>query len=286
MRARAMLGLALLILGLGVSLLWALPQVETQLRHLAANDRALWGGVSAPRPTRPADRHRPGARVARSPAGRRLGSPRLAGARRPGRVLLGGPRARGGDHRPAVRRPAAASGPSWWLFAWPVALVVGVGAASVLSRLWFRCRRGYCWCRLWLSGHDRPSPKQVVAAVSTIGESVAEPLARRVWRGQPVFGVQLDYDPRDGGSAIVCVVCEPRHVVALDAALRQAYPHCRVGFAFKAPPAPLPAPAWEPRVLWRLCRSGDPIYPLYDTLAEEELRPPLAAAATMLHGLG
>src|SRR6516225_6639756 len=62
-RARATLGLVLVAAGVGATLLWALPRLEATVRQLARSDRALVGGVPAPRPpTRrigPHARHRP-----------------------------------------------------------------------------------------------------------------------------------------------------------------------------------------------------------------------------------
>jgi hypothetical protein len=204
-------------------------------------------------------------------------------------------RGRAHAHAHAQASPAARSAPHpgertpttpWAAVFAMLAAVLGLVPASAASRLYFRSRRRYLPYRILSNPADQPRPEALVAALAPMGEVVAEPAAKRLWRGQPVFGVQLDYDPREGGEVIPLLYCERRHVRALDAALRQAYPNARVGVEFSRPYEPVERPPWTPGAVWRLRKSRDPIYRLFNDEKERELGPPLETAGGLLHGLG
>jgi hypothetical protein len=278
LRARLLAGLTIVALAAGAGAI-LLPRIERAIREagqLARSPHGLAGSLAqrllpaAPARLTPA-RHRVAPRHVTTPE-RRRSAPR---ARRKPPVR----------HATTVRRGVGSSVP------WGAVIAALIGALALaplgwLSRLWHRARRRYLSYAILPNGHDQPTPREVVAAVGTMGETVSEPASRRAWRGQPVFGLQLDYDPRHGGRVIPQLVCEPRQVRALDTALRQAYPNLRVGCEFKPPRSHLEPSSWRPPVVWRLRKSSDPIFALYDQLAEEELAPPLQAVATSLHGLG
>jgi hypothetical protein len=185
--------------------------------------------------------------------------------------------------RPTGARQAAGAGGVWWLLLTVLLAVPAVGIASAMSRLRSRLKRVYWRYRIFPNAHDRPSAEQVVRALGTIGATVSEPASTRAWSGQPVFGVQLDYDPQDGGRLTPWLVCERRHAHALDGALQQAYRNVRIELD-EGKPLPESA-AWRPGSVLRLRKSRDPIYPLYGSPQAAGLGPPLNSAGVMLHNL-
>ena len=285
LRTRLMLAAAVLAIA-GVSAIVLLPKLERALHRVeqtANSPHGLAGGLAQqllPRPrAHPSkDNAAPDGR-----GGRGDGASRTRGAGSRGAAGGVARRARGPAGRRGARS-AAGDGTPWALVVGVLLAALALAPASASARFFHRRRRVYMPYPILPNGNDRPSPRQVVAALATMGESVSEPLSRRLWRGQPVFGVQLDYDPDRGGEVLPLLVCERRHLRPLSAALRQAYPNARI--ESKPPSVAAGRVVWGPRVLWRLRKSGDPIYPLYDALAEEDLGAPLESVATMLHGLG
>jgi hypothetical protein len=281
---RAKLTLLALLVGLGIAgVIFLLPGLERTATQMQARARGR-GGLAGAFIHDTLGNHR------RAAAGRPRvfqagNAPAIPSHGAPAHRHVGG-KATGAGSAPPRRRAhtPAGTGVGWWpllvaVLAWPVMLL-----GSVASRSCSRWRRVYWRYRILPNGHDHPSAEQVVRAIGTMAATVSEPASSRVWRGQPVFGLQMDYDPDDGGGLTPWLICEQRHAHALDGALQQAYRNVRVELGSGAP---LPAAgAWRPGSVVRLRKSRDPIYPLYGSPQAAGLGPPLNSVGVMLHSLG
>jgi hypothetical protein len=270
-RSRATLGLLLVLVGLGVTLLWALPRVETQLRHLAAGDRALFEAVPAPRP--PARAIRP-----RAPHHRRQSDHSLSRSVRPHPVGLG--------HAHPRTPPAGATAS-----AAPIEPLVVVGAALTAlfvgalgaCRLWSRRRRVYALYELHLSLHDEAPFARMMAMVRQIGGTLTARPGERLVRGQPfvAFEAIAMSDPTEMRWRIG-VRCEPRSVRAIEAHIRGCYPDVRLGRIHDEPPTPLEGRMQVPRHLLRLRKAKTFVLPLGGSAtADGQEGPPLKQLATV-----
>jgi hypothetical protein len=280
---RAKLSLFALLVGLGIAgvilLLPGLERTATQVQAMAHSRGGLAGAFTRDTLNKPrrAGAGRP--RVSHAGSDRAIGSRGAPAHRHAGRRAIGTPASR----RPHPPTPVGTGVDRWPLLVavlvWPVMLL-----GSITSRSSSRWRRVYWRYRILPNGHDHPSAEQVVRAIGTMAATVSEPASSRVWRGQPVFGLQLDYDPEDGGGLTPWLVCERRHAHALDGALQQAYRNVHVELDSGAP---LPEPgARRPGSVVRLRKSRDPIYPLYSSPQAAGLGPPLNSVGVMLHSLG
>jgi Replication-relaxation len=129
--------------------------------------------------------------------------------------------------------------------AWPLARPLLIGllaltALAIVARTHDRRGRQYARLRLDTYRTDRASAEAVVAMF----EALHKRLLRRWWRrllfGQPSAALEVHHT-RDGGTAHawLAVCCERRSGAMVQAALRAAYPNCRVhdhGSRLKAPP--------------------------------------------------
>jgi len=271
-RSRATLGLVLAAAGVGATLLWALPRLESTVRQLARSDRALVGGVPAPRPpTRrigPHARHRP-----RHPE-------HLASrAARP--HAIGGGRARPRTRRPeAISRSHSLKGLLVVLAAALTALLLG---AVVASRLWARRQRVYALYELHLSLQDEAPFARVMAMVRQIGGTLRARPGERLARGQPL--VAFEAIAMSGPTEMqwrIGVRCEPRAVRAIEAHIRGCYPDVRLGRVHDEPPTPLQGRMQVPRHVLRLCKAKTFVLPLGGSAtAEGQEGPPLKQLATV-----
>ena len=227
MRLRGTLGLLLVLVGLGATLLWALPRVENTVKQLARRDRALVGSGPVPRP-RPIGPH-PARGHYRSGNPRPGPAPPHIGAARRGRPRAG-------------RSSATGS-------AWPSVeflLLVGAAVAAVLlgalavGRLRARRRRVYALFELHLSLQDEAPFGRVVAMVRQIGGTLRARPGERLVGGQPFAALELiaTSAPTEMRWRIA-VRCEPRSVEAIEAHIRGCYPDVRVGRVHDEPPTPL-----------------------------------------------
>ncbi len=116
-----------------------------------------------------------------------------------------------------------------------------VVARTVRRRVLNRRVRRYERFEVRLSAHDEAPPEDLADAVEAIIGVVRERADVRWREGQPWLAVEFHHAPAPTGELewTVCVVCEPRVVRQLDAALASAYPNVRLGFDFVAEPQPV-----------------------------------------------
>jgi hypothetical protein len=164
-----------------------------------------------------------------------------------------------------------------------LALLVGTAvillALELARRLYRRRRRVYHAYRINLTANDQTELRSMVQAVGAMGQAVAALPTSRWWRGQPAFGLLVGYDPRDGGEVTLALVCEPRHIPALDGALLKAYPNVRVGFDFEPVYQALQLHLGVPPALIRLRKRRRAFHPIVD-IGEE-----LDGIETVIEGL-
>lgn len=270
MRLRGTLGLLLVLVGLGATLLWALPRVENTVKQLARRDRALVGSGPVPRP-RPIGPH-PARGHYRSGNPRPGPAPPHIGAARRGRPRAG-------------RSSATGS-------AWPSVeflLLVGAAVAAVLlgalavGRLRARRRRVYALFELHLSLQDEAPFGRVVAMVRQIGGTLRARPGERLVGGQPFAALELiaTSAPTEMRWRIA-VRCEPRSVEAIEAHIRGCYPDVRVGRVHDEPPTPLEGRMQVPRHLLRLGKAKTFVLALGGSAsAEGQEGPPLKQLATV-----
>jgi hypothetical protein len=273
-RLRATLGLLLVLVGLGATLVWALPRVERTIRQLAQSDRAALGGVAAPRPTAraigPHTTHRRRQRQSLPPGDP---SPNTIGI--------------GRAHVP-TRRPSGASSARSLVEALLLLRVVAALTALLLgalavSRLWARRRRVYALYELHLSLQDEAPFGRVMAMVRQIGGTLRTRPGERLVRGQPF--VAFESIAVSGPTEVrwrIGVRCEPRAVRAIEAHIRGCYPDVRLGRVHDEPPTPLDGRMQVPRHLLRLSKAKTFVLALGGSAtAEGQEGPPLKHLATV-----
>lgn len=165
-------------------------------------------------------------------------------------------------------------------------LLAALAWASSVSRLRARLAREYRAWPIHLTGHDQTLGEDLVAAVGSMGDTVAKWPRDRFWRGQPAFGFLIAYDPSKGGRVWLALVCETRHVAALDGALQQAYPNVRVGFELVPDHRPLEVSICPPALI-RLKKAREPFHPVIGLDGRgPDVSPVSEGVADMLHALG
>jgi len=271
MRSRATLGLLLTAVGLGASLLWALPRLEGTIKQLARGDRALFEAVPAGRP--PARAIAPHA-----PRHPRRGEHRVPASARPHRIGVG-------RAHPRKQRPATSSGRRLMEL---LAIVAAALTALLLgalgaSRLWARQRRVYGLYELRLSLQDEAPFARVMAMVRQIGGALRARPGERLVRGQPFVAVEAI--AMSGPTEMqwrIAIRCEPRSVEAIEAHIRGCYPDVRLGRVHDEPPTPLEGRMSVPRHLLRLGKAKTFVLPLGGSAtADGQEGPPLKQLATV-----
>ena len=143
---------------------------------------------------------------------------------------------------------------------------IAAGAVVALSarrRLVARRDRTYARYEVHLSAHDETRLEDLEEAVEAIAGIVRADPRERFRTGQPYWAVELHHGPADGGMEwTVCLVCEPRHALAIDHALANAYPDVRIGRAFGDEPVPVEGRLARPAHVARLRKRRLFIHPL------------------------
>jgi hypothetical protein len=270
-RSRATLGLLLVAVGLGASVLWALPRLEGTIKQLARGDRAVFEAVPAPRP--------PARAVApHAPRHHRRGDHRVSAIARPHGLGVGRTHPRKRRAAPASVRPLM-----------ELLVIVGAALTALLvgvlgaSRLWARRRRVYGLYELHLSLHDEAPFARVMAMVRQIGGALRARPGERLVRGQPFVAVEAI--AMSGPTEMqwrIGVRCEPRSVQAIEAHIRGCYPDVRVGRVHDEPPTPLEGRMQVPRHLLRLGKAKTFVLALGGSgTADGQEGPPLKQLATV-----
>jgi hypothetical protein len=110
------------------------------------------------------------------------------------------------------------------------ALVGGACLAMSGVRLWARRTRGYVRLVIEPYRSDRVVPGALVSTLAAIHALVSVRGPRRVLTGQPSVALEIHHDVRSGGAPLAWfAICVPAGREAeVTAALRSAYPNCRV----------------------------------------------------------
>jgi len=177
-----------------------------------------------------------------------------------GRLLRG----RGGSpHAPDLSLASAAAALPAGVWNWapapgvnpvPLALLACAAQGLALLALRWRARRRRRYVRLEVLGHrtDRASAEALVRMHSALHKRLLARWWRRILSGQPTVALEVHYEHTDGeGRRAWFAICCPRGVEQMvEAALRTAYPNCRLVAAKHrcAPP---------PRALLRLKKDGE-----------------------------
>jgi hypothetical protein len=201
--------------------------------------------------------------------------------------------------KPAARTESRGimDGPLWTLVLASVALSVfasvlaGAGALAVCVCLRLRARRRRVYRRypIYLSNQDEAKALDLKDMVEAMGNAVRELPWRRATRGQPWFAIEAHVCKTPAGNLeyLLSVVCEARHVKALDGAIAGAYSDVRVGWSDERVYRPLPWPLAEAGAVFRYRKARPFIYSLVDV---DELgsgaTPLLQPVAEMQYGLG
>jgi len=158
-------------------------------------------------------------------------------------------------------------------------IAVGVGLIAlllvllVLRRIGRRSRRQYALYELHLSAHDQAKPQDLEDLVESVANIVRAFPADRIRDGQAYVALELVCNEGHGGMEwSVNVRCEPRVVVALDAAFSATYPDVRVGRRHADAPRPRAGALREPGHVMRFRKQRSFVYPL--VAAGEQLASP------------
>jgi len=135
---------------------------------------------------------------------------------------------------------------------------------TVRRRMRHRRTRVYERFEVRLSAHDEAAPEALAEAVEAIVGVVRERVDVRRREGQPWLAVEFHYAPARAGELewSMCVVCEPRVVLQLDAALASAYPGIRLGYDFVAEPQPVEGELRRPAHVERLRKHKSFVFAL------------------------
>lgn len=174
------------------------------------------------------------------------------------------------------------------VFASVFAATAALGVCVCL-RLRARRRRIYHRYAVHLSNQDEAKAQDLQDMVEAMGNAVRALPWRRATSGQPWFAIEahLCETPEGNLEYLLAVVCEPRHIKALDAAIAGAYSDVRVGWTDERVYQPLPWPLAEAGAVFRYRKARRFIYSLVDV---DELgsgaTPLLQPVAEMQYGLG
>jgi len=178
------------------------------------------------------------------------------------------------------------------MIALALAACVAIGgvalAWSVRRRLRNRKRRVYRHYDIHLSMHDEAKPADLKNMVEQFARIVRTYRFQRFSRGQPIFCLDLflGYGPGGDMEWSPALLCEPRHVKALEAAVQAAYPDVRIGHLRGLDPMPIDAPPLPvPGALLRLRKARNAIMPI-NLDADELASPPIEAIAQAQVALG
>ena len=173
-----------------------------------------------------------------------------------------------------------------------VEIAAGVGLIAVLfvilvlRRTRRRSRREYALYELHLSAHDQAKPQDLEDMVESIANIVRAFPADRIRDGQPYVALELVCNEGHGGMEwSVNVRCEPRVVVALDAAFSATYPDVRVGRRHADAPRPRAGALREPGHVMRFRKQRSFVYPLV-AAGEQLASPPVEQIARAQIALG
>ena len=166
-----------------------------------------------------------------------------------------------------------------------VEIAAGIGLIAlllvilVLRRTRRRSRRQYALYELHLSAHDQAKPQDLEDMVESIANIVRAFPADRIRDGQPYVALELMCNEGHGGMEwSVNVRCEPRVVVALDAAISATYPDVRVGRRHADTPRPRAGALREPGHVMRFRKQRTFVYPLL-AAGEQLASPPVEQIA-------
>ncbi len=125
-------------------------------------------------------------------------------------------------------------------------VLLGLGSALLLalSRWHARCRRRYVRLRVEPYRTDRADAAALLAMFEALHARLAERRARRLLSGQPSLALEAHFEPGPRRSAWFAVSCPEGLERLVEAALRAAYPNCRL--------CPAPPPVALGGVLVRL----------------------------------
>ena len=143
-----------------------------------------------------------------------------------------------------------------------------------------RRRRDYALYELHLSPHDEAKPQDLEDMIEAIANIVRVFPAERARTGQPFVALELLHGAGPSGAMewSICLRCEPRSAVALDAAISAAYPDVRLGHVLGQAPRPCPDGQRTPGHVMRFRKERSFIYPLVAS-GDELSSPPLEAVA-------
>jgi len=156
----------------------------------------------------------------------------------------------------------------------------GVAGALVVRRVRCRRRREYALYELHLSPHDEAKPQDLEDMMEAIANIVRAFPTDRARSGQPFVALELLYGagPSDEMEWSICLRCEPRVAVALDAAISAAYPDVRVGHVLRQTPQPRPGTFRVPGHVMRFRKERSFVYPLVAS-GDQLSSPPLEGIA-------
>jgi hypothetical protein len=191
---------------------------------------------------------------------------------------------------PSRRRAADRVGPRVLGVALPVLIALELGAAAVVlgalgvalivDRTRQRRRRIHALYELHLSPHDEAKPQDLEDMIEAIANIVRAFPAERARMGQPFVALELLYGAGPSGALewSICLRCEPRSAVALDASISAAYPDVRLGHVLGATPQPRAGLFRVPGCVMRFRKARSFVYPLV-AAGDELASPPLEAIA-------
>jgi len=158
--------------------------------------------------------------------------------------------------------------------------LAALGATLVVGRIRERRRRSYALYELHLSPHDEAKPQDLEDMIEAIANIVRAFPAERARSGQPFVALELLHAAGPSGALewSICVRCEPRSAVALDAAISAAYPDVRLGHILGQAPQPSPGLFRVPGCVMRFRKERSFVYPLVAS-GDELSSPPLEAVA-------
>lgn len=156
----------------------------------------------------------------------------------------------------------------------------GVAAALVVRRVRCRRHREYALYELHLSPHDEAKPQDLEDMMEAIANIVRAFPTDRARSGQPFVSLELLYGAGPSGEMewSICLRCEPRVAIALDAAISAAYPDVRVGHILRQTPQPRPGTFRVPGHVMRFRKERSFVYPLVAS-GDELSSPPLEGIA-------
>jgi hypothetical protein len=133
-------------------------------------------------------------------------------------------------HKRPPRTPHLRGGPPWAAVEAGVVLLSALGAGVLGLRWRARRRRAYVRLRVVPYRTDRTSVEGVVAVYEALHKRLQQRWWRRLVGGQPSVALEAHYvRSADGvGRAVLAVACPRGAEAGVEAALRAAYPNCRV----------------------------------------------------------